>query len=217
MEKFSLKYYPPKILIFLVALLLTFIFLIRFFISSFKEENLELWQEAFILITSSGIVSLIIFFINKYVMWRWLLLVLHLPDLRGTYEGKLTSSYHIDDDPNKPHVTKFVVLQIYQNLNGFYIHSKYYDHNRNTDATSESYSLTHSIVRRNDESFTIQYLYTNDPNTLHKTHRKVLLNTHQGFCILHFDPERKSLTGTYFNDTAARPSHGSLNLIKKNA
>jgi hypothetical protein len=215
MQSFTLKYYPPKVLIGLVVLFVTLFFAIKSAFYNFQGTEVSLAGELGILLGSTTVVSAGVFLINNYIMWPWLLKLLGIPDLRGTYEGKLVSSYHIDDDPEKPHVTKYLVLTISQNLNGFYVRSKFYDRKSNSDFSSQSESLNHAIKPDKDGTYIIEYLYRNLPNTLHKAHKRDVLNTHQGICVLRFNPKDRSLEGRYFNDTEQRPSYGKINLTPK--
>lgn len=215
MIPFSLKYYPPKVLIGIVVLFITLIFGVKSAISLIQGSEITLFQELIMLVSSFTLVSLLVYLLNKFIMWGWLLRLLGIPNLRGTYDGKLVSSYHIDDDPKKPHVTKYLVVTISQNLNGFYVRSKFYDRKGNREFSSQSESLSHAVKPNPDGSYTIEYLYHNLPNTLHKAHTRDVLNTHQGFCVLRFDPVNRSLEGKYFNDTETRPSYGSISLTPK--
>lgn len=139
-----------------------------------------------------------------------------LPNLNGSYTGKLISSYHIDDDITKPNITKFVKLTIVQNLNGFYVEAFFYEHEASITYSSESCSVSHDIDKKPNDEYIITYRYKNTGRKLHEDHEKYNLNDHDGIAILTFNAKNKTLKGKYFNDSQNRPSYGELNLFKNN-
>uniref|UniRef100_UPI00404A0A52 Cap15 family cyclic dinucleotide receptor domain-containing protein n=1 Tax=Flavobacterium sp. TaxID=239 RepID=UPI00404A0A52 len=210
MKEFTFKYYPSRILLFLLCIVLTFIILIQVvFNSEATALNVALWIAG-----SSSMLALIFTLFNKLVLWDWVLKFLDIPKLQGKYEGELISSYHIDDDSSKPHVKKHVKMEIDQNLNGFIVKATFYNRKSDKDYTSETVSVSHNIVAIGNGNYTINYLYRNTGNKLQKEHLKVTLNNHEGFSTLEYNPKTKSLCGSYFNDSQERPSHGKLTLNK---
>lgn len=211
MNKFSFKYYPARILLALVCILLTLIVLAKGIIYT-KPNFISLLLS---LAGSSSILAVILIYINKHPKRNWFFKVLNLPNLNGVYEGELTSSYHLDDDETKPHIKKFVRLQIYQNLNGFLVVGQFFNLKSDENFTSQTESINHDIVSKGNGNYTISYLYGNKGNKLHKEHKKTTLNNHEGFAVLTYNPKDKTLIGSYFNDGQERPSYGKLNLKKQ--
>lgn len=210
MKEFTFKYYPARILLFLLCLVLTVLILVKGF---FKPEvtfvNVSFWIGG-----SSGLLALIFTFLNKYGMWNWVMKTLGIPDVRGNYLGKLTSSYHINDDPNQPNITKYMKIEISQNLNGFYAKSYFYDSEFHSQESSSSESISHDIEPKDNGEYLIIYRYRNTGNNFHHDHKKYNLNKHDGIAQLYFNPANKTLIGKYFNDSQDRPSYGTINLNK---
>lgn len=158
--------------------------------------------------------ALIFILINKYFLKKWFLGILGLPKIKGNFEGNLISSYHIDDNPNKPHIDKYVKMSISQNLNGYLVEAFFYSSKNSKEVTSESESITHEILSKGNGKFTISYLYRNSAYAFNKDHKKYNLNNHEGIAVLTYDPSELSLVGKYFNDSQERPSYGRLTLKK---
>lgn len=210
MDKFSFKYYPARILLFLLCVIITIFILVK---GIFKPDvsfiNVAIW-----VVGSSGVLALFFTFFNKYAMWKWVQKVLGIPDIRGKYEGSLISSYHINDDPNQPNVTKYIKLEISQNINGFFVKSYFYDSEFHTQESSSSESTSHDIEPKDNGEYLIIYRYRNTGNNFHHDHKKYNLNKHDGIAQLYFNPENQTLIGKYFNDSHDRPSFGNMNLNK---
>lgn len=173
--------------------------------------NIAVW-----VVGSSSLLATFFIMFNKYALNLWILKILDLPKLKGSYTGELISSYHIDDDESKPHVKKFIVMNIYQNLNGFLVEAKFYNTKKSKNYTSETESINHDIVSKGNGNFTITYLYRSKGNKLTKEHLKYELNNHEGIAILEYNTAKETLTGNYFNDGNERTSFGRLNLEKIN-
>lgn len=210
MDKFSFKYYPARILLFLFCVVITLFILIKgIFKPHVSFTSVSIW-----VVGSSSILALFFNFFNKYAMWKWVLKNLGIPDIRGKYEGRLISSYHVNDDPNQPNVTKFIKLEISQNINGFFVKSNFYDSEFHTQESSSSESTSHDIEPKDNGEYLIIYRYRNTGNNFHTDHKKYNLNKHDGIAQLYFNPKNKTLIGKYFNDSQDRPSYGQLTLNK---
>jgi hypothetical protein len=212
MKNFSLKYYSITHAVIFI-LLSSGIYLTFNYCVGHYTEQLNFWAKQIIAILCSLFsVTTCIVLMNKYG-FGMVHSLFGLPNLRGNYEGILTSSYHIDDDESKAYITKHIKLTICQDLNGFYVESFYYDHEASIKYSSSSYSVSDDIDRKNNSEYIITYRYKNNKNKFHDDHQKYILNDHDGICILTYNPENKTLIGKYFNDSADRPSYGQLNLI----
>ena len=210
MKDFTFKYYPARILLFLLCIVLTLIILVK----GYLQPEVTFIGVALWVIGSSSLVALIFTFFNKYAMWKYVLKILDIPEFIGSYEGELISSYQLDDDTNMSNVKKYVFMEVFQNLNGFIIESKFYDSKASKEFSSESISITHDILSVGNGKFTISYLYKNKANKFHKDNKKYKLNSHEGMAVLTYDPIEETLIGKYFNDSQERPSYGMLNLKK---
>jgi hypothetical protein len=215
MDKLSFKYYTISAAIAIVIssslAFLGFNNLIAQITKNFCSEAKQIIS----LIMSLFSVATIAYLLNHYCfgIMRYFL---GLPDLRGNYTGKLESSYHVDDDESKPHITKYVKISISQNVNGFYVEAFFYEHEASLKHSSESYSVSHDIDKKPNNEYIITYRYKNKADKLHDDHEKYGLTDHDGITILTFNAKNKTLNGKYFNDSQNRPSYGNLNLTKNN-
>lgn len=213
MKKFTLKYYPPEILISIIAITIGLNFLCSSIYTKYiSKESLSTLKQLLSIIGSTGVVGTALALINNYVMWDRLLKLLHLCDARGQFEGELISSYHIDDDTTKAFVTKHLKLKISQNINGLWVKGEIFNYRHDTTPTSTFTSTWSDIEENEDDTYKIMYLYGNEGNTLHDEHRKYGLNNHKGFTCLIFDSKKNTMNGYYF--THERGSHGQLTLTK---
>lgn len=213
MKNFSFRYYPPKVLIGIFIFVLALVVFVKWLIDTYVfEKQLLFWNFLFYLILSSSIVGTFFHFFNSYGLCKLTAFLLHIPDLRGTYEGKLTSSFYLDDDPQKPQITKFIRLVIFQNLNGFYVDTEISDAKNSSDNSSTSESFTHNIAPLENGCFLITYQYKNKPNKFHKDERTYQLNRHIGIVELVFNPKDKTLKGDYWNNQNDRKSYGKIEL-----
>lgn len=218
MQNFSFKYYPSRILLVMTCVFIALYFIIKYIITYLLQSQ-ELIKTSLLNVSieiagMSSLLAVVFILINKFVMGKWLLKILGLPNLRGNYQGELISCYHIDDNSNKPNITKWVKMEISQNLNGFYIESSFYNTKEDKDPTSFSESITHDILNKDNGEFVITYLYKNKGNTFHDENKKYGVNAHNGMATLIFNSKNKTLIGGYFNDSSERVSYGKLNLKK---
>ncbi len=218
MQNLNFKHYPSRILLAMLCLLIALYFVVKYtivyFLQSHEPTEISMVNISIEIAGMSSLLAIVFILINKFVMWKWMLKILGLPDLRGNYEGELVSSYHIDDDHNKPNITKWIKMEISQNLNGFYVDCKFYNHKEDAQYSSLSESISHDIQSKDNGEFVITYHYRNAGNKFHQEHKKYGLNAHEGIAILHFNPKNKTLIGKYFNDAQERPSYGNINLNK---
>ena len=210
MKNLNFKYYPTRVILGIICILITIIFIVK----RSLQKTPNLFSDALIIVGSSAIVYFTLFFLNKYFMWKYWLKLLEIPDLRGKYEGELISSYHIDDDLKKPNVTKWMKIEISQNLNGFYVTGEIFDNEYSSLKSSSFKSISHEIESNEDGTFEILYRYINIPNTFHADHEKYSLNNHYGCSNLNFNPTDNTLIGSYFNNGEERLSYGQLTLKK---
>jgi hypothetical protein len=211
MKEFNFKYYPAKILISILCSFIGIIVLSKSLINP-NPDSLQIFMW---IIGSIGLLGIIFFLINKFIMNKWFLKLFTLPNLNGNYEGELISSYHINDDMSKPNIKKFVKMEITHNLNGFYVKTHFYDSEFHKEESSISESISHDIEAKDNGEFLIIYRYRNLHNTFHKDHQKYTLNQHDGIAQLYYNPKTNTLKGKYFNDSQERPSYGTINLNKK--
>ncbi len=207
MNEFNLKYYPPRIFIFLLVALAALIFVVKKSITGASLH--QAFGDGLIMLGTSSALSLLIYLGNKQGMHIGLNRIIGLPDIRGTYKGELVSSYFIDDDTSKGHVKMKFILNIEQNLNGCHVTGKI----TSTDSKEESSQFESewaAIACGGGENYKLMYLYKNRPNISHPDYDKLELEGHQGFCELNYYPQTKKLTGTYFN--CKRNSYGQLDL-----
>jgi hypothetical protein len=194
-----LKYYPIKVLIVLVLIIL----FSKIFILSLFDQELHLTGK--FLGASAGAIAIIagtIAVFNKYCLsYKCVQKLMGLPNLNGRYEGEITSSYK--DDENK-HITKKCVLEISQDLTGFKVFGYFGDAQTGLQ-TSSSISHLNNIEKNEDGSFTLIYLHSNDPEPLQN---KFIYDKHTGTTVLKYNPFTNELNGYYYN--YERASHGEI-------
>ncbi len=164
MKKLSLKYYklPQAAILILFAALIYLT--INYFIGLYIIGKFSFFmQQLVVFIISFFSVGTILSIFNDYGFGLFYFLF-GLPDLRGEYVGKLISSYHIDDDESKPHITKHVKLAINQNFNGFYIKSFFLNYEASVEYSSSSHSVSHDIDKIENGKYIITYRYKNNKN-----------------------------------------------------
>ncbi len=201
MKDFNFKYYPARILIFLFCVIIAIIIIVK----GFLHPVPSFWTTIFWITGSSSVVALAFSLFNKYAINYYVFKLLDLPDIRGTYLGDLISSNS---------TTKFVKLIISQNINGFYVEAQFFDNQYVNNCTSFSESITHDILKKENDEFIISYLYRNKVDRFHKDYKNNPLCDHSGMCSLTFNEKNKTLIGEYFNDGKQRMSYGKLNLKK---
>ncbi|WP_143884531.1 Cap15 family cyclic dinucleotide receptor domain-containing protein [Chryseobacterium binzhouense] len=218
MKKTNFKYYPFRKLFLMTCLVIVIYLIIKYGVLILFNKtdftNISAVNLIMDIAGLSSILALVFSLINEYIMWNWYLKFLGLPDLRGKYTGELVSNYHIEDDITKPNITKWIEMEIHQNINGFHVKANFYPSQYNKSETSESESITHDILAKDNGEFVITYHYRNKGNKFHKENERYKHNNHDGIAILTFDPKNKILKGNYFNDGQERESYGKLNLIK---
>jgi hypothetical protein len=209
MEKFSFKNYPPGILVFLICLIVAIKFgLHKLGNIVFAQQVLLSWLDLLYILLSAGTVIFIMKLANRKIMWKWLLKLLDLCDVRGVYEGYIVSSFHDQDDPSQNFIKRYCKVHVTQNLNGLHISGDYYSDKQMKKPTSGFSSYQEEIKKHVDGSFQISYFYSNKGDQLHKDHETYGLNNHEGVCVLAYQIELQTLEGYYFN--RERSSHGKI-------
>jgi hypothetical protein len=210
-DRFTVKYYPPPLLIlivlFIVGVKFAFEHLFRIWLS---KPQLPWYMDLVSICTSLGIVTALLRIINQKVDWNWLLKIMGVHKISGSYKGSVISSYHLKDNTKKPHVHAYCAIDIAQNLNGFFVKGKFYSDAEMTEGSSEFESEHEQIEKLPTGAFRIHYFYKNLGNKLHPNEGRYGLDTHNGVCVLEFDPKTKTMRGYYFN--RERDSHGQIKL-----
>ena len=211
MDKFSFKNYPPGILIFLICLIVAIKFgLHKLGDIVFKHATLLSWLDLLYILLSAGTVISLMRLINRKVMWRWLLKLLGLCDVRGIYEGYILSSFQ--DDSNE-FIKRFCKIQVIQNLNGLHISGDYFSDEQMKEQTSGFTSHHEELKKQADGSFQVYYFYSSKGDLFHADQKKYGLNNHEGICVLVYRAELQTLEGYYYN--RERSSHGKI-FLKRN-
>jgi hypothetical protein len=210
MDKLTFKNYPPLILtiLFCIIVALNFGFQNLWGVL-IKHENLNLKKEIICIFTSYGIVVSVMTYVNNKIMWSWLLRVLNLCDVRGTYKGKLRSSFPVSDQ-SKANMEIFCTLKIFQNLNGLKIKGEFFSDAMNKKKVSESVSTWEEIKKNEEGNYEIRYFYANKGNPTHPYEKKYKLTSHDGCAVLTYYPASRKLKGYYF--TYERSSNGRMEL-----
>lgn len=211
MNKFTLKNYPPILLIALVCIIAALSFGLQMvWKNHIEHKQAGLLAQMVTILTSYGTVISILTFINKSIKWKWIFRVIGVYKVSGKYVGKIISSYRIGDDTNKEFIQRYCKITIYQNLNGLLIEGDYFSDNKYKNISSSFKSFHEEIEKLENGSFQITYFYSNKGNQLHQDNLKYLLNNHEGISVLTFNPSNHNIQGYYFNHE--RSSHGTLSL-----
>ena len=129
-------------------------------------------------------------------IWKWQILrkmgVVKVPDLNGTWEGHLASSF--DDHSTKQDATikisqRWTQISIILETN----HSK-------------SHSLIAAIITKNPTDIVLSYEYLNDPTP----NAKRAMHIHRGTGRLTIQPDGKTFGGEYYTNSRDRQSFGTL-------
>ena len=213
MNSFRLKYYPPNVLIALLLLTAVVCIAINQLSSLIVPQLQPLWANMLGLFLGFVSIGSILAMINRYG-FRLLHRFLDIPDLNGNYRGDLISSYHVDDLPQNPHITKWVEMTISQNLNGLSIRATFYDSFSDREKSSTSINISDDITAMGDGRYEIVYRYRSEGKASHPHHDRHTLNNHEGLAVLLYSPADQTLEGHYYNNSKERPSHGDMKLIK---
>jgi SMODS-associating 2TM, beta-strand rich effector domain len=209
MQTFNFRYYPPRLLLFIVVIFLIVYFTVKAYFSEILFT--QILQVDGFLFASSSLLALAFGFIATKLKHKWLYKLLDLPLVDGNYKGKLISSYHINDDPTMPHETREYVCAIVQTLNGFIIKGQI----SNNGVVSSTFKSTWTdIVRNEDGSYQLLFLYQNDPEQVNNPDKNAFqLEIHRGMCQFDVGLNQKELTGHYFN--YERDSKGKIEIKRK--
>lgn len=114
-----------------------------------------------------------------------------IPDINGRYEGEIESS--LDNNKYK------IALEIKQTLSNVLV-SLYSE-------KSSSASFISNIAKNNHDNWVLSYIYRNNPKTVAGD---LDMRIHDGFASLEIFDNGQKLSGTYFNDSRERKTHGLL-------
>ena len=142
-------------------------------------------------------ISVVFYFINK-VGWKkkifkWLI---DIPDLNGRYEGQLESSFQT----NGSNTIISCAVEVKQTASNITISAYFFNSMTNEHSTSDS--VIELIEKQKNGSFLLYYIYTNTPGRLHQA-----LNIHEGTTVCIYYPDKKTLSGEYYN---SRPLTGKF-------
>ena len=145
-----------------------------------------------------GFYSIFYHFFNKS-LWKCNILrklgIVKLPNLNGTWKGYVTSSY---DKHSKKYNTTFTIQQDWNRIS---ILGKF--------ETSQSHSLSASILIDDRTGITISYNYMNEPSA----QAIETMEIHYGFNILTPNPNGKEMSGSYYSGRG-RQNFGEIKLKK---
>ena len=211
MKELSFKNYPTKVLVTIISLIIALSFAFQAIWKALKAgESMTLAEQVICIAGSSGLVLGILGYINSHIMWKWYLKLLRLCDIRGIYEGVLTSSYHVNDNPALPYEQLYAKFEIYQTLNGFRIEGRFFTDRGYTQLSSSSTSNDGEIRKEENGKFRVYYFFSNKGNQFHENQKRYGLNNHDGVCVFMFDPGARNMEGYYY--THERSSYGTISL-----
>lgn len=131
-----------------------------------------------------GFYGLLYTIFDRY-LWKWELLrrigVVKVPDLNGTWNGHLASSF--DKHATKQDGT----IKIFQSWSriSIILETEY----------SKSYSVIAGIITKNPSGVVVTYEYLNEP----KPNAKLTMHTHRGTVRLTVETDRKAFEGEYYS------------------
>ncbi len=142
-------------------------------------------------------ISIIFFYINQWgwekCFFKWLI---DIPNLNGRYEGQLESSYQ----SNGANTIIQCAVEVKQTASSITISAYFFNPIKNEFSKSDS--VIELIDKQKNGSFLLYYVYTNTPGKLHTS-----LNIHEGTTVCIYYPDKKTLSGEYYN---SRPMTGKF-------
>lgn len=162
----------------------------------FIECTIPWWLDAPSVVGFYGMFYIIF---DKY-LWKMDILrrigLVKVPDLNGTWEGNITSSYNA-------HAAKYDgTIKIYQNWVRINIDMRTQD--------SRSHSLIATILTENQNAIIISYEYQNEP----LYNAKTTMHSHRGTARLMLTPDNHTLEGEYYTGRD-RQNFGVLSFSRK--
>lgn len=151
------------------------------------------WLTWFIDFSSAALFGVLFTLTNRW-FWRWPILrplrMFALPDLNGSWEGTLQSSY---DDYKKVHICRLVITQNWMNVCVLF-----------SIAQSKSHSRAASILLDENGEIVLRYEYHNEPNEVERS----ILDPHWGTArlVLSNPLGTKNLEGTYYTNRRPQTS-----------
>lgn len=205
--KLNFKYYNTGSLIILILVLSVIYVMLQQGMSSLIQIPASLQAPLAVLneylgwVSPLAFIGVVFFVINEY-LWRfpWMNWLVDVPDLNGRYKGELVSSYVGTDGQQ---VRKECVIEINQNASAIHVYS-YYADKGSTVQTSMAYSISEEIVKEKNGSYTLYYLFTNEPDSMIEA-----LNKHNGTAKFTYLADKKQLVGEYYNH---RLNKGTMSL-----
>lgn len=195
--KLNFKYYNTGSLIVLILVLSVIYVMLKeglwamIHIPESLQRPLDDLNEYLGWVSPLAFIGVVFFVINEY-LWRypWMNWLVDVPDLNGRYKGELVSSYVGADGQQ---VRKECVLEINQNASAIHIYA-YHADKGSAVQTSMAYSITEEIVKEKNGSFTLYYLYANEPDSMIEA-----LNKHNGTARFIYLADKRQLVGEYYN------------------
>lgn len=194
-----MNYLNKKIYLWILILFSALVYFITYTVFPISKNTLfEYFRILSIVVTVDS--AFIWLFINY--LWKWTFLydwVVPFPDLNGTWEGELKSSY-IDKKTNKKIDPIKATLKIRQSF--VHIHCLL-----KTEAIESSSFVCQFDINKDKQKLKLVYSYGGEANLLSRDDNP----NHFGTAMLSVNDEGKALTGSYWTD---RKTTGELTLIK---
>lgn len=139
----------------------------------------------------------LIYYLFDRHLWKLRILrklnLIKTPNLNGSWEGTLTTSYEDEEDSEHE-----IELDIYQNWTNISISL--------TTDSSKSHSQGAMISRKNPNDIDLVYIYQNEP----EFDSKDTMYIHKGTTELSYDPDKDTLEGGYYTG----PGRGNCGTFK---
>lgn len=181
--------------------------LIYFLLVSFSISITSLINYVFtvshivISITGFTIFGFVFLIFDKF-LWKWDVLykvgIVKTPNLIGTWEGKLFSSYH----QFKTDMPACIVIK--QTWTHIFISANFNQ--------SKSYSISANLETNNGARTILKYVYMNQNNVAKSDGT---MSSHSGLTSLEFSLVEGSVEGKYYNEPPENVNYGMLTLEKK--
>jgi hypothetical protein len=195
------RYYKSeKLILFLIGLTVLIGAFVTFVVHPCVEHAPETIRNFIVfteLFSVPFFISLVFYYINeigwKKKIFKWLI---DIPNLNGRYEGHLESSFQT----NGANTIIQCAVEVKQTASNITIFAYFF--NPLTNENSKSDSVIELIEKQKNGSFLLYYIYTNTPGRLHPA-----LNIHEGTTVCIYYPDKKILSGEYYN---SRPLTGKF-------
>lgn len=203
----NFKHYNTNRLLVLIVLLFLLESMALQLIKTYTYQFPKQWQTIIDVSGATGSLVLVSLFLKWYdnKLWKYgvgIMRIVNVPNLNGTYEGELISSY-IDQTTGEKTKLK-CVMRVHQTASRIYIEMDFINSNNTTTSKSHSEQVEDTPA----DYKIIRFIHYNGGSF-----DNMELSQHHGLTELQYYPGTKEFKGTYFN-SPQRKTHGTIHVKK---